>query len=91
VTGGGYHLQFRLADRQVVLGLEGHRHFPASRLGGGHGQLQLTAGVIGQADVADLAGADRGVQEGQGFLDRGERVPGVHLVQVNGVGAEAAQ
>ena len=91
MAGGRYHLQLGLAGGQVVLGLQGHGHLETPRLCGGHGELHLPAGVIGQPYVADLAGAHGGVEERQGFLDRGQRVEGVHLIQIDCLEAEPSQ
>ena len=43
----------------------------------------LPAEVVGEAVVGDLAGAHRVVEEAQRLLDRRQRVPGVHLVEVD--------
>ncbi len=56
-----------------------------------HRLLDLPAGEVGQANVVDLAGAHGGIEERQGLFDRGVRVPGVHLVQIDRVDPQAAQ
>ena len=46
---------------------------------------------VGQADVVDLPGAHRVVQEPQRLFKTGQRVPAVHLVQVDGLHVQPAQ
>ena len=48
-------------------------------------------GEVGEAVVADPARAHEAVQRPQRLLQRGPRVPGVHLVEVDGVHAEPLQ
>ena len=52
---------------------------------------QVPAGEVRAADVADLAGAHQIVERAERFLDRRQRVEAVQLVEVDVVGAEAAQ
>ena len=64
-----------------------------SPAGAGHefGLGDLPAGAVGVADVADLAAGDELVEGVEGLLDRGQRVRGVELVEVDPVRAEPAQ
>src|SRR5918998_915813 len=52
---------------------------------------QLSGGVVGRADVADLPRLHQRVQSRQGLLLRGEAVPLVDLVEVDVIGAEPPQ
>ena len=52
---------------------------------------QLPAGEVGDADIAQLAGAHEVVERRQHLLDRRAGVEGMQLQQVDVVGAEAAQ
>jgi hypothetical protein len=47
--------------------------------------------VVGEAVVGDLAGGHGVVEEAQGLLDGGDGVPGVHLVEVDVLDAQAPQ
>jgi hypothetical protein len=91
VQRGGDDLVLVLAADEAVLLLQGDRELQPHCCGGGQGELQLPAGEVGQPDVVDLAGVDGVVEEAEGLLDRGQRVPPVHLVEVDVVPAEATQ
>ena len=52
---------------------------------------QLVGEEVRDAGVADLAGMDQVVEGEERLIDRGVRVPGVELVQVDVIGAEPAQ
>ncbi len=92
-----------LVDRQrdqLVLGLAGLQRVvdlladelrQAQPLGRAQCLHQLPRGVVGGADVTDLARGDQPVQRVQRLLKRGLAVPLVHLVKVDVVGAQAAQ
>src|SRR4051794_24558267 len=51
----------------------------------------MPAAVVGAAGVADLAGADEIVKRAEGFIERREGVEVVGLIEVDVIGAEAAQ
>src|SRR5438552_13323442 len=51
----------------------------------------MPAGEVRARDVADLAGGHEIVERRKRFLDRGSRVESVHVVDVDGIRAEAAQ
>ena len=55
------------------------------------GAAGLPAGVVGDADVPRAAGRDRVVEGGQRLLQLGVVAPGVHLPEVDVVGAEPRQ
>ena len=61
------------------------------RPGQGDGLLHLPAGVVREPDVAHLPGAHEVVEGAEGLLERGDRVPGVHLVEVDALDAEPPQ
>ena len=61
------------------------------RPSGDHGRTPRPAGVVGDADVRRPAAAHREVERAEGLLDRGARVPGVHLPQVDVVDAQPTQ
>ena len=63
---------------------------PADRRDVG-GVGDLPAGEVGVAEVADLALGHQLVEGGQGLLDRGHRVRGVQLVQVDVVGLQPGE
>jgi O-acetylserine/cysteine efflux transporter len=63
----------------------------AEAVGGAQGLHQLPRGVVGGADVPHLARPDEVVQSVQRLVQRGPAVPLVHLVQVDVIGAQAAQ
>jgi hypothetical protein len=84
-------LELDAALQQVVLRLQRHDRCQAELLGQQRGLLQLPADEVADSDVLDLARADRIVEEPQRLLDRGQRVPGVRLVQVDGLDAEPPQ
>ena len=71
--------------------LQRHRRRKALRLGD-FGRLgDLPAEIVGKAVVGNLAGPDGVVEEPQRLLDRGQRVPGVHLVEIDPLDPEALQ
>ena len=82
-------LQLDVADEQVVLRLQ--RDDRRRVTGQQGGLLQLPADEVADPGVADLAGAHGVGEEAERLLDRGQRVPGMGLVEVDGVDAEAAQ
>jgi len=48
-------------------------------------------GRVGETEVTDFALAHQIVQSAHGFLDGGQRVPGVHPVEIDVIGPEAPQ
>ena len=55
------------------------------------GLLQLPADEVADPGVADLAGPNGVVEKGERLVDRRQWVPGVGLVEVDSVDAEATQ
>ena len=88
---GRHHLALGvpLEQRPVVLG--GDERRTAGRHRGVGGVGDLPAGEVGVAEVADLALGDEVVEGGQGLVDRGDRVRGVQLVQVDVVGLQPGE
>jgi len=91
VAGGRDHLALRVAfkERPVILRGNERRAPGAERAVRGVGDHP--AGEVGVADVADLARRDQVVEGREGLLDRGHRVRGVQLVQVDVVGLEPGE
>jgi hypothetical protein len=80
-----------LTHEQVVLRLQRHRAREAAELGEVDDLLDLPTVVVGQPGIGDLAGAERVVEEAQRLVQRGVRVEGVQLVEVDGVDPEPTQ
>jgi hypothetical protein len=60
-------------------------------IGAGGGPADPPAGVVRDARVAHLAGTHRVVERAEGLLERHRVVDGVHVPEVDVVGAELAQ
>ena len=88
---GGRELAFRGPVDQVVLDLHGDGRVQATIVRDPQGTGDLPGGVVGQADVADLALPDEVVVGLEGLLQRGVRVGVVGVVEVEVVGLQAAQ
>ena len=86
-----YQFVLRLAGLQRVVDLLADEPRQAEPFRGAEGLHQLPGGVVGGTDVAHLALLDQQVERPERLLERGLAVPLVHLVQVDVVGAEAAQ
>ncbi len=67
------------------------RSAPSLRAGREDGALELPGGVVGYADVADLAGGDQVVEGLKSFFERRVRIPGVDLIEIDGFDPEALQ
>ena len=83
---GRHDLPLDLADQQAVLRLQADRRRPGrARRARSYRLGQLPAGEVGETVVADLAGPDEAVEGPQGLLERGQRIPRVRLIEVDGV------
>ena len=91
VEAEGHQLPLVFSADQRVIDLVGDIPRPAVAVGDGQGLHQVPAGKVGAGDVADLALADEGVQGVLYLFDGGEGVEAVQVVDVDVVGAEAAQ
>src|SRR4029450_3603355 len=91
VCGGRRDLPLDLADQQAVLRLQGDRRGQAELAREVHRLGELPAGEVGEAVVAALALPAEAAQRAQGLVERGDRVPGVRLVEVDAVQAEPGQ
>src|SRR5262249_53071789 len=91
VQTGRDDLPLQLTHQQVVLRLQGDGYLEATGTGRRHRLLHLPAGEVRQPDIADLPRADHVVERAERLVESGERVPGVHLVEVKAVDPEAAQ
>ena len=87
----GHQLPLEFAADERVIGLVGDVAGPAVAVGDGEGLHQVPAGEVGAGDVADFAALDEVVERAEGFFDGGGRVEAVHVVDVDVVGAEAAE
>src|SRR3954469_8837416 len=83
-------LQLDVTDQEVVLGLQRHDRGQSPELGEQRGLLQLPADEVADSRVPDLAGPYGVVEEAERLLERGQRIPGVRLVQVDRVDLQAA-
>ena len=89
---GGGELAFGGPVDEVVLHLRGDGRVDQATVVGDPQRLgDLPGGMVGQADVADLALPDQVVVDGKGLLQRGVRVGIVGVVEVDVVGFQAAQ
>ncbi len=84
-------LALDLAEEQVVARLDGVEARQPLRLAPAERPRHLPRGVVRAADVARLAGAHHVVEGAQGLVHRRLGVGVVDLVEVDVVGAEAAQ
>jgi hypothetical protein len=84
-------LELDRALEQVVLGLERHDRREPEVAGPEHRLLQLPADEVADPRVVDLARTDGIVEEPEHFLERGQRVPGMRLVQVDHLHAESSE
>ena len=91
VPGRGHQLGLGRPLQQRPLVLRGDERLGAGLPGQVRGVGGLPAGQVGMPQVAHLALGDQLGQRVQGFLDRGLRVRGVQLVEVQVVGAQPAQ
>ena len=74
-----------------ILDLQRDERRPRLPLGQHLGLRHLPRRRVGYADVAHLAGAHQVVERAHRLVDRRELVPGVHPVEVDVVGLQAAQ
>lgn len=88
---GRDNLPLDIPGEQEVLRLQRRGPDEASKLGEADDLLDLASGVDGQSDVADRARADGVVEKAQRLIERGVRIEGVHLVQVDRVDCESPQ
>ena len=88
---GGAELSFGGPVDEVVLHLGGDGCLQTAVVGDPQGLGDLPGGMVGQADVADLALPDQIVVGRQGLLQRRVRVGIVGVVEVDVVGLQAAQ
>ena len=88
---GGRELAFGGPVDEVVLHLGGDGRVQAPVVGDPQGLGDLPGGMVGQADVADLALPDEVVVRREGLLQRRVRVGVVGVVEVDVVGLQAAQ
>ena len=88
---GGAEFSFGGPVDEVVLHLGGDRCLQAPVVGDPQGLGDLPGGMVGQADVADLALPDQVVVDREGLLQRRVRVGVVGVVEVDVVGLQAAQ
>jgi hypothetical protein len=86
-----HQLPLVVAADQRVVDLVGDVPRMTVPFGDGERLHQLPAREVGHSGIADLARAYEVVECGQDLLDRGARVEGVQLEQVDVVGAEPAQ
>src|ERR1700722_2637316 len=64
---------------------------PAVAIGSGERFHQVPSGKIGAGDVADFPADDQLIQRAQNFIDRGESVEAVKMIDVDIVSAETTQ
>ena len=88
---GGREFAFGGPVDEVVLHLGGDGRLQTPVVGDPQGLGDLPGGMVGQADVADLALPDEVVVGRQGLLQRRVRVGIVGVVEVDVVGLQAAQ
>ena len=91
VPGRGHQFRFGRPLQQRPLVLRGDERLGAGLPGQMRGVGGLPAGQVRVTEVAHLALGDQLTQRVQRLLDRGLRVRGVQLVQVQVVGAQAAE
>ena len=87
----GDDVALEVAAGDGVVGLEGVEAGEVFELGDGEGLGDLPAEPVGDADVADFALLDEGVEGAEGLFDGGDGVVAVDLVEVDVVGLEAAE
>ncbi len=88
---GGREFSFGGPVDEVVLHLGGDGCLLTPVVGDPQGMGDLPGGMVGQADIADLALPDEIVIRRQGLLQRRVRVGIVGVVEVDVVGLQAAQ
>ena len=86
----GDDVALEVAAGDGVVGLEGIEAGEVFELGDGEGFGDLPGEPVGDADVADFALLDEGVEGAEGLFDGGDGVVAVDLVEVDVVGLEAA-
>ena len=81
-------LPFAIAHRQRIGQLVRNEARQIEAIRSGERFHQLPAGIVGTADIANLARADQPVERRQGLFDRGAAIEAVDLEQVDIVSAE---
>ena len=87
----GDDVALEVAAGDGVVGLEGVEAGEVFELGDAEGFGDLPGEPVGDADVADFALLDEGVEGAEGLFDGGDGVVAVDLVEVDVVGLEAAE
>ncbi len=87
----GHHFALFLAVHQVVVVLHRDESGPAVLVGEVEGFGKLPGIHAARADVAGFAGSHDVVERGKRFFDRRFVIPAVDLVEVDVIGAEAAE
>ena len=86
-----HHFAFFLAIHEVVVVLHRDESRPAVAIGEVERLGELPGVHAARADVASLAGLHHVVERGERFFDRRFVIPAMDLVEVDVVGAEAAE
>src|SRR5262249_8739445 len=82
---------FSLARLQSVMDLLGNEALVIVALGDVERLHDVPAGIIGAADIADLALLHEGIEGLHRLLERGRAVPLMHLVEVDMIGPETLE
>lgn len=91
VSAAGDEVGFDFALDEIVRGLNGGEWDFAVRIGDAERGAQLVGVEVAAADVADFSLSEELLEGVESFLQGGLRIPGVELVEVDAVGAEASE
>src|SRR5271166_5757182 len=76
---------------RLVLLLKRDRHLKPHRASGREDKLELPARKVRQSNIVDFSRTRGRIEEGEGFLDGGKRIPTMHLIEIDRLNAQTAQ